>query len=101
MPRRDTITWKTWFGAALALWLLVAQAFAVAHEYDTASHANGEDCAICFGAATFGAGNVASPISFEPVIATAFIVVAGHILFLSAVPTRRYARGPPHVSFKS
>jgi len=97
MQRCRNATWKTWLGAALAVWLLLAEAFAVAHEYE--SHANGQVCAVCVSAASFTAGNVSSPVHFEPTIATAFVVVAAGIVFLSVVPTRRYARGPPRVSF--
>jgi hypothetical protein len=92
-------TWKTWLGVALAAWLLVAESFALAHQSDSTSHANGQDCAVCMGAASFGAGAVSVPVHFEPSIAAAFIVVTAGIVFLSAVPTRRYARGPPAVSF--
>ena len=92
-------TWKTWLGAALAVWLLLAEAFAIAHEYDSASHANGQACAVCVVGASFGASNVAPPLDFEPVIASAFVTVAADIVLLSVVPARRYARGPPRVSF--
>ena len=99
MQRCRQATWKTWLGAALAVWLLLAEAFAVAHEYDAASHANGQTCAVCVAAASFGAGNVAAPLGFEPAVASAFVAVAAAIVFLSAVPAGRYARGPPRVSF--
>jgi hypothetical protein len=97
MQRCRHATWKTWLGAALAVWLLLAESFAVAHEYE--SHANGQVCAVCVSAASFAAGNVAALVHFEPAIATAFVVVAAGIVFLSVVPTRRYARGPPRGSF--
>lgn len=99
MQRCRQTKWKAWLGAALVVWLLLAEAFAVAHEYDSASHANGQACAVCVAAASFGAGNVAVPLGFEPVLAGAFVVAAAGIVCLSAVPTRRYARGPPRVSF--
>jgi hypothetical protein len=99
MQRDRTATWKTWLGVALAAWLLVAESFALAHQYDSTAHANGQDCAVCVSAASFGAGNVSVPVHLEPSTAAAFIVVAAGIVFLSAVPTRRYARGPPAVSF--
>jgi hypothetical protein len=99
MQRSERATWKTWLGIALAAWLLLAECFALAHQYDPSAHANGQDCAVCMSAASFGAGAVAAPMQFEPTIAAAFIVVAAGIVFLSAVPTRRYARGPPAVSF--
>jgi hypothetical protein len=97
IQRCRNATWKTWLGAALAVWLLLAESFAVAHEYE--SHANGQVCAVCVSAASFAAGNVAAHVHFEPAMATAFVVVAAGIVFLSVVPTRRYARGPPRVSF--
>jgi hypothetical protein len=99
LQRYRHATWKTWLGVALAAWLLVAESFALAHQYDSTAHANGQDCAVCMGAASFGAGAVSAPVHFEPSIAAAFIVVAAGVVFLSAVPTRRYARGPPAVSF--
>ena len=97
LQRCRNATWKTWLGAALAAWLLLAEAFAVAHEYE--SHANGQICAVCVGAASLAAANVAAPVHFEPVIPTALVAVGAGFVFLSVVPTRRYARGPPRVSF--
>ena len=99
MQRYRNATWKTWLAVALAAWLLLAESFALAHQYDSTAHANGQDCAVCMSVASFGAGAVSVPVHFEPSIAAAFIVVAAGIVFLSAVPTRRYARGPPVVSF--
>jgi hypothetical protein len=99
MQRCRNATWKTWLGAALALWLLLAEAFAIGHQYDSASHANGQMCATCVAAASFGAGNVAVPVRFEPAMSASFVAVAAGLVFLSAVPTRRYARGPPRISF--
>jgi hypothetical protein len=90
---------KPWLGGALAVVLLVAQWFAFAHEYDAAAHSNGGACAICVTAASFGAANVAAAVHFEPAVAASFIVVAAGIVFLTVVPARRYARGPPSVSF--
>jgi hypothetical protein len=85
----------------LALCLLIAESFALTHEYDSAAHANGEVCAICVTAASFGAANVTAAIHLEPPIAASFIVAAAGIVFLSVVPVRRYARGPPFSSFNS
>jgi hypothetical protein len=99
MHRCRSTTWKTWLGAALVLWLLLAEAFAVAHQYDSASHSNGQVCAVCVSVASFGAANVATAVHFELSVAATFIVVAAGIVFLSAVPTRLYARGPPRGSF--
>jgi len=99
IQRYRQATWKTWLGAALAAWLLLAESFAVAHQYDLAGHASNQDCAVCVSVASLGAGAVSAPVHFEPVIAASFVVVAAGIVFLPAVPTRRYARGPPAVSF--
>ena len=91
--------WKTWLGAALAVWLLVAEAFAVAHQYDSAAHGNGQTCVVCVSVASFGAGNVAAPAHFEPRVPASFVVAAATVVFRSVLPDRRYARGPPSVSF--
>src|SRR5688572_31646668 len=99
LHRYRNATWKTWLGIALAAWLLLAESFALAHQYDSTAHANGQDCAVCMSAASFGAGAVSVPVHFEASIAAAFIVVAAGIVFLSVVPTRRYARGPPAITF--
>jgi hypothetical protein len=90
---------KTWLGAVLATCLLLAEVSALSHEYDSAAHANGEVCAICVTAASFGAANIAASVHVEPAIAASFIVVAAGIVFLSVMPARRYARGPPSFSF--
>ena len=99
MQRCRRATWKTWLGAALTVWLLLAESFAIAHQYDSAAHANGQTCAICVGVASFGAGAVATPLVFEPQDLAFALVAAVVFVFVSAVPTRRYARGPPAVSF--
>jgi hypothetical protein len=99
MQRSRGATWKTWLAAALALWLLLAESFALAHQSDSTAHANGQSCTLCISAASFAAGAVSAPAHFEPTIATWFVAVAARIVFVSVVPTRRYARGPPAVSF--
>ncbi|HSC14807.1 MAG TPA: hypothetical protein VLI71_06795 [Gammaproteobacteria bacterium] len=99
MQRFRTAASKTWLGAALAVSLLLAESFAFTHELDTATHANGEVCAVCVSAASFGAANAGAALRIEPAIATSFVVAAAGIVFLSVVPTRPYARGPPSVSF--
>lgn len=99
MQRYRKATWKTWLGAALVAWLLLAESFAIAHQYDSAAHANNQDCAVCVSAASFAAGAVSAPAHVEPTVAASFVVVAAGIVFLSVVPARRYARGPPVVSF--
>ena len=83
----------------LAVFLLLAESFAYTHELDTSTHANGEVCAACLSTASFGAANAGAALHFEPAIATSLIVASAGSVFLSVVPTRRYARGPPSVSF--
>jgi hypothetical protein len=100
MQRLRTAASKAWLGAALVVCLLLAESFALTHELDSAKHANGEVCAVCVSAASVGAANVAVVVHFEPAIAASFIVATAGVVFLSVVPTRRYARGPPSVSFK-
>ena len=99
LQRCRNATWKAWLWVALAAWLLLAESFAIAHEYDSAAHPNGQTCAVCVSAASLGAGDVAVPTHFEPAIATSFVVAAAVVVVSSVVPTRRYARGPPVVSF--
>ncbi len=99
MRRLRNAAWKTWLGGALAVCLLLAESFALTHELDRAAHDNGQVCAVCVSAASLGAGALSAPVHFEPTIATSFVVVAAGIVFRSVVPTRRYARGPPVVSF--
>jgi hypothetical protein len=99
LQRYRNATSKPWLGVAFALALLLAEVFAIAHQYDAAAHANDQVCAVCVSAASFGAGNVGAAQAFEPVVAASFIVAAAGIVFRSVVPTRRYARGPPVVSF--
>ena len=99
MQRLRNAASKTWLGAALAVALLLVESFALTHELDTASHDNGQVCTVCIGAASFGAANQPAAVHFEPAIATSFVVATAGIVFLSAVPTRRYARGPPAISF--
>jgi hypothetical protein len=101
LRRCRSATWKTWLGVALAVWLLAAEAFAVAHQYDSAAHSNGQTCAVCVSVASLGAANVATPAHFELAAPKSFVAVAAGIVFLSVVPARRYARGPPSVSFAS
>ena len=99
MQRFRRGTWKAWLGGALVAWLLLAESFAITHEYDVKSHANGQACAVCVVAASFGAADVAAPLDFEPAVVAASSAVAAAIVFFSVVPARRYARGPPRVSF--
>lgn len=99
LERCRNVASKTWLCGVLAAWLLLAGSFAIAHEYDAAAHSNGQACAVCVGAASFGAGHVAAPLHFEPAITTSFVRVAIVGTVSSVAPTRQYARGPPVVSF--
>jgi hypothetical protein len=99
MRRCRAAAWKKWLGAALVVWLLLAESLAVTHPYDRAAHSDGQPCAVCVGGATFSAGAVPATPIFEPVIAAFVIGVVAVVAFVSLVPTRPYARGPPLVSF--
>jgi hypothetical protein len=102
MHRYRNATWKTWLGAALAVWLLLAESFAVVHPFDFAAHAEGQPCAVCLSVADLGAGAAAADAGFALLDAAAPLLVAAVVLVLfSSVPLRRYARGPPSVSFES
>jgi hypothetical protein len=99
MQRYRNATSKPWLGVAFALVLLLAEAFGVAHQYDAAAHSNDQVCAVCISVASFGAGNVGASLPLDVVVAAAFIAVTARVFVRSVVPTRRYARGPPVVSF--
>ena len=101
MRRCRSATWKTWLGAALAVWLLLAESFAVTHPFDQAAHTDGQPCAVCLSVAHLGTGAVTSDVGFVLDAAALLVVVAIVITLFSAVPARRYARGPPSVSFAS
>jgi hypothetical protein len=95
--RRPTV--QTWVGALLVVALVLAEALAVSHELDAAVHTNGQPCTMCLSTASLGAGAVAVPFHFDVVVATPLAVVATAVVSFSVVPARRYARGPPAVSF--
>jgi hypothetical protein len=99
MRRCRNATWKTWLGAALVVALLLAESFAVAHPLDRAAHPDGQTCAICLSVADLGAGAVAADIAFVLEAAAPPTIVAVALVLCSSVPVRRYARGPPSVSF--
>jgi hypothetical protein len=102
MRRCRSAPWKTWLGVALAVWLLLAEALAVTHPFALAAHTDGQPCAVCLSVANLGAGAVASDVGFALLDAAAPLLVAVVVLvLLSSVPRRRYARGPPSVSFAS
>jgi hypothetical protein len=79
--------------------LVLAEGLAASHELDAAAHANGQPCTVCLGTASLGAGAVAAPFHLDVVVATPLAIVATEVGSFSVVPTRRYARGPPAVSF--
>jgi hypothetical protein len=99
MRRCRNATWKTWLGGALAVWLLLAESFAVVHAYDSAAHSNGQLCAVCVTAASFSSAAVGAPVQVDVAVATPIVVFAVVFVVFAAVPTRRYARGPPARSF--
>jgi hypothetical protein len=101
LQRCRNATWKTWLGAALVVWLLLAESLAVTHPYDLAAHTDGQPCAICLSVADLGAGGVAADVAFAIEAGAPLIVVAVVLVLWSRVPVRRYARGPPSVSFAS
>ena len=86
-------------GALLGVFLLIAETFAVAHPYDSAAHADGLPCAVCVAAASFSAGAVAESPQLAVDPATLVVVLVAPTILIAAVPTRRYARGPPSTSF--
>jgi hypothetical protein len=67
--------------------------------FDSAAHTDGQPCTVCLSTATFGAGAVASPPGLDLDAATPMVVAIATVVFFSTAPTRRYARGPPVVSF--
>ncbi|HUQ51814.1 MAG TPA: hypothetical protein VM692_06300 [Gammaproteobacteria bacterium] len=99
MQRCRSASWKRWLGAALVVWLLLAESFAVTHPLDRAAHADGQPCAVCLSVANLGAGAVAAEIAVALEAAALLIVVAVVVALVSSAPVRRYARGPPAVSF--
>jgi CHASE2 domain-containing sensor protein len=101
MQRCRHAAWKTWLGAALALWLLLAESFAVTHPFDQAAHSDGQPCAVCLSVAHLGAGAVAAAVALVLDAAPPLLAVVVTLVFFAAVPLRRYARGPPYFSFTS
>ena len=92
-------TRQAWVGATLVVALLLAECFAVTHPLDAAAHTDGQQCTVCLSTTNLGAGAVATPIHFELDAATPVFVATFVAEFASTVPTRRFARGPPAVSF--
>jgi hypothetical protein len=102
LGRCRTAAWKAWLGTVLAVGLLLAESVAVTHPFDQGAHPNGQPCAVCLGLTDLGAGGAAAELGFALVDAAAPLPVAAVVLILlSSVPVRRYARGPPSVSFAS
>jgi uncharacterized membrane protein YjjB (DUF3815 family) len=90
---------KTWLGASLAVFLLLAESLAVTHPLDFAAHDNGQSCAVCVSVTHLGHGATSTPIEFSLEAAAPSFVASVAIAFVSVSPSRRYARGPPAVSF--
>jgi hypothetical protein len=86
-------------GAAVAVLLLLAATFAVTHPLDSAAHANGQSCTVCLSAAALGAADVAAPPQLTFGVATPELVASVGAVLVSLAPLRRFARGPPTVSF--
>lgn len=101
MQRYRGAAWKTWLGAALAVWLLLAESFAVVHPLDQAAHSDGQPCAVCLSVANLGAGAAPAVVTLVLDAAAPLLAVVVTCSFFSAAPVRRYARGPPTVSFAS
>ena len=99
IQRCRSAAWKRWVGAALIVWLLLAESFAVTHPLDRAAHADGQPCAVCLSVADLGAGAVAAEIALVLEAAALLIVAASVVVLVSSAPVRRYARGPPAGSF--
>ena len=95
--RRPTL--RSWVGAALIVSLLLAETFAFTHALDSAAHTNGQPCTVCLSVTQLGHGAVSAPA--QPVLdgATPACVANVAAVFVSIAPARRYARGPPQVSF--
>lgn len=91
-------TRRAWLGA-LAVTLLLAESLALTHPLDSAAHTNGQPCSICLSVATVGAGAVSTqtPIHLDAATPTLVAVVAAALV--SHPVQRRFARGPPAVSF--
>jgi hypothetical protein len=101
MRRWRTAPWKTGLGAALVVWLLLAESLAVTHGLDRAAHGDGQPCVVCLSVADLGAGAVAADVAFVIKASAPLSVFAVVFVLLARVPSRRYARGPPSVSFAS
>jgi hypothetical protein len=83
----------------LVAFLLLAQTLSVTHQLDFAAHDNGQTCTVCVSLTQLGHSAVGSPPEFAFEAATPSFVVSIVPDFVSNVLSRRYARGPPAVSF--
>lgn len=92
-------TFRTWVGAALVAFLLLAESLAVTHPLDFAAHDNGQPCAVCVSVTHLGHGAVSTPVQFAFETPSPVVVASVAAHFVSIAPTRRYARGPPSLSF--
>jgi uncharacterized membrane protein YjjB (DUF3815 family) len=90
---------KSWVGAALVAFLLLAQSLAVTHPLDFAAHDKGQPCAVCVSVTHLGHGAASAPVEFTLETAAPSFVASAAITFVSVVPSRRYARGPPILPF--
>jgi hypothetical protein len=99
LRERRRPTPQAWVGATLVVALLLAECFAVTHPFDAAAHTDGQPCTVCLSTTNLGAGAVATPIHFELDAATPVFVATFVAALVSTAPTRRFARGPPLVSF--
>jgi hypothetical protein len=86
-------------GAALVVALALAECFAVTHPFDAAAHTDGQPCTACLSTTNLGAGAVATPIHLDLDAGTPVFVATFVAALVSIAPTRRFARGPPAVSF--
>lgn len=83
--------------AALIAVLLTAQTAALAHSDLADSHPVNE-CALCVGLASLGAGNVSAPQRFDVVAQTAQPVDYALVHSVTRRVHTRFARGPPQRS---
>ncbi len=83
----------------LVAFLLLAESLAITHPLDSAAHDNGQACTICVSLTNLGHGAASPPVELTLETATPVFVASVVAVFSSTFPSRRYARGPPAVSF--
>jgi hypothetical protein len=91
-------TTQTWVAALLVGLLLIVEALGATHPYD-AAHASDQPCSVCVSVASLGAAAVPTPVVFDAVVVTPTLAAGVLVSLFAVAPTRRYARGPPEVSF--